>query len=123
VAAAGQNFRFGRFELDAGRRRLTPDGENFLAPDRPLDAPIVLVKNNGRFVSKDTIVEEAWRGIAAIDNAVVPEIEALRELPESKTEKQHIHRDESPTRVSICDARRGRTPREPVNRHQKAVRA
>jgi DNA-binding winged helix-turn-helix (wHTH) protein len=88
VAAAGQIFRFGRFELDAGRRRLTRDGENFFVPDRPLDALIVLVKNRGRFVSKHTIVEEAWRGIAVTDNAVVQAIKALRELLGSKTENR-----------------------------------
>jgi DNA-binding winged helix-turn-helix (wHTH) protein len=60
VAAAGQIFWFGRFDLDAGHRRLTRDGDNLYVPDCSLDTLIVLAKNRGRFVSKHTIVEEVW---------------------------------------------------------------
>jgi hypothetical protein len=48
-------YRFGPFELDAGRRRLTKNGQLFPLPDRQLDVLQVLCAAGGRLVSKNEL--------------------------------------------------------------------
>lgn len=79
MAAPPQHYRFGAFALDALARRLTREGEPVFVPDRQMDALILLVRHAGHFVPKHTISEQAWRGVAVTDNAVVQAIKGLRE--------------------------------------------
>jgi DNA-binding winged helix-turn-helix (wHTH) protein len=47
--------RFGPFELNPGRRRLTRDGSTVWPPDRQLDVLLILVARAGLVVPKDTL--------------------------------------------------------------------
>ena len=71
-------FRFDRFELDPGDRRLTRDGTHVEVSARYLDALVLLASEQGRLVTKDRFHEDVWRGIAVTDEALTQCITTLR---------------------------------------------
>ena len=52
--------RFGDFELDPGRRRLTNRGSLVYLAPRNMAVLLVLVARAGQIVPKDTLVDAAW---------------------------------------------------------------
>ncbi|HEU5286631.1 MAG TPA: transcriptional regulator, partial [Sphingomicrobium sp.] len=72
------SFRFHRFTLDPGNRRLTLDGEPVELNARYLDALALLVREAGRLVSKDRFLDEVWRGVPVTDEALTQCIKTLR---------------------------------------------
>jgi hypothetical protein len=64
VRTEGQIYRFGPFELDSCRRRLTRGRDQAWLPDRQMDVLVRLVESAGRIVSKNAPVENAWQGLA-----------------------------------------------------------
>lgn len=74
----GSTFTFGDFALDPHRRRLTRVGQHVPIPDRHVDVLRVLVENAGAVVSKDTLIDIAWRGLAVTDNSIEQAISSLR---------------------------------------------
>jgi DNA-binding winged helix-turn-helix (wHTH) protein len=79
VRTEGQIYRFGPFELDSGRRRLTRGRDQVWLPDRQMDVLVRLVESAGRIVSKDALVEGAWQGLAVTDNTIVQTVRRLRQ--------------------------------------------
>lgn len=75
--AAG-SFRFDRFQLDADDRRLTRDGATVDLNARYLDALALLVREQGRLVSKERFLEEVWRGVPVTDEALTQCIRTIR---------------------------------------------
>ena len=71
-------FRFDRFELDAADRRLLRDGQPQELNSRYLDALALLVREQGRLVSKDRFLDEVWRGVPVTDEALTQCIKTLR---------------------------------------------
>lgn len=71
-------YRFDRFELDPGDRRLTRDGAPVDLSARYLDALLLLAGEQGRLVTKDRFHEEVWRGIPVTDEALTQCITTLR---------------------------------------------
>lgn len=71
-------FRFDRFELDPGNRRLTNGGQPIELNSRYLDALALLVREQGRLVSKDRFLDEVWRGVPVTDEALTQCIKTLR---------------------------------------------
>lgn len=71
-------FRFDRFELDPADRRLLRDGEPQELNSRYLDALALLVREQGRLVSKDRFLDEVWRGVPVTDEALTQCIKTLR---------------------------------------------
>jgi DNA-binding winged helix-turn-helix (wHTH) protein len=71
-------FRFDRFELDCADRRLLRDGEPQELNSRYLDALALLVREQGRLVSKDRFLGEVWRGVPVTDEALTQCIKTLR---------------------------------------------
>lgn len=71
-------YRFDRFELDPEDRRLTRDGAPVEMNARYLDALILLVRENGRLVTKDRFLDEVWRGVPVTDEALTQCIRTLR---------------------------------------------
>src|SRR5712691_418418 len=69
---------FGPFQLDPARRRLTRDGEPIALPDRHVDILLLLASNAGRIVSKDSLIEAAWKDVAVSDNSIEQAISGLR---------------------------------------------
>jgi DNA-binding winged helix-turn-helix (wHTH) protein len=71
-------FRFDRFLLDPGDRQLRRDDEPVELNARYLDALVLLVREQGRLVSKDRFLDEVWRGVPVTDEALTQCIKTLR---------------------------------------------
>lgn len=69
---------FDRFVLDAADRRLTCDGVSVELNARYLDALSLLVREQGKLVSKDRFLDEVWRGVPVTDEALTQCIKTLR---------------------------------------------
>lgn len=72
------SFRFDRFELDPTDRRLTRDGAPVELNSRYLDALALLVREQGRLVSKERFLEAVWQGVPVTDEALTQCIRTLR---------------------------------------------
>lgn len=75
---ASGSFRFDRFLLDPGDRRLTRDDVRVELNGRYLDALALLVREAGKLVSKDRFLDEVWRGVPVTDEALTQCIKTLR---------------------------------------------
>jgi DNA-binding winged helix-turn-helix (wHTH) protein len=71
-------YRFGRFELDPADRRLLRDGEPVELNSRYLDALALMLREQGRLVSKERFLDEVWRGVPVTDEALTQCIKTLR---------------------------------------------
>ena len=71
-------FRFDRFVLDPGDRRLRRDDAPVELNARYLDALGLLVGEAGKLVSKDRFLDEVWRGVPVTDEALTQCIKTLR---------------------------------------------
>jgi DNA-binding winged helix-turn-helix (wHTH) protein len=71
-------FLFGDFELDAAAGRLTRAGTPVPLSARHLDVLSALLARAGDVVSKDALVEAAWRDVAVTDNSLEQAISSLR---------------------------------------------
>ncbi len=72
------SYRFDVWHLDATDRRLTRDGAPVDVNARYLDALVLLVRENGRLVTKDQFFDEVWRGVPVTDEALTQCIKTLR---------------------------------------------
>lgn len=71
-------FRFEGFLLDADDRQLLLDGAPLDLNSRYLDALALLVREQGKLVSKERFLEEVWRGVPVTDEALTQCIKTLR---------------------------------------------
>jgi DNA-binding winged helix-turn-helix (wHTH) protein len=71
-------FRFDRFCLDSADRQLLRDGAPVDLNARYFDALALLVREDGRLVSKDRFLDEVWRGVPVTDEALTQCIKTLR---------------------------------------------
>lgn len=72
------SYRFDRFLLDGGERRLLRDGAPVELNGRYLDALLLLVREQGRLVTKQRFHDEVWRGVPVTDEALTQCIKTLR---------------------------------------------
>ena len=75
---ASGSFRFDRFALDPDDRQLRRDDAAVDLNARYLDALILLVREQGKLVSKERFLEEVWRGVPVTDEALTQCIKTLR---------------------------------------------
>jgi DNA-binding winged helix-turn-helix (wHTH) protein len=71
-------FRFDRFQLDTGDRLLKRDDTPVELNARYFDALALLVREDGRLVSKDRFLDEVWRGVPVTDEALTQCIRTIR---------------------------------------------
>ena len=71
-------FRFEHFVLEPDDRRLRRGDATVELNARYLDALALLVREQGRLVSKDRFLEEVWRGVPVTDEALTQCIKTLR---------------------------------------------
>ncbi len=71
-------FRFDRFQLDTGDRLLKRDDVPVELNARYFDALALLVREDGRLVSKDRFLDEVWRGVPVTDEALTQCIRTVR---------------------------------------------
>ena len=74
------SFRFDRFHLDPAERRLCHDGQPLEINARYLDALALMVREQGKLVSKDRFLDEVWSGVPVTDEALTQCIKSLRRL-------------------------------------------
>ena len=72
------SFRFEDFRLDPTDRRLCRGEAPVELNARYLDALALLVREQGRLVSKDRFLDEVWRGVPVTDEALTQCIKTLR---------------------------------------------
>ena len=75
---ASGSFRFDCFLLDPGDRQLRRDDVPVDLNARYLDALVLLVREQGKLVSKDRFLDEVWRGVPVTDEALTQCIKTLR---------------------------------------------
>lgn len=74
------SFRFDRFHLDPAERRLCQNGVPLDINARYLDALALMVREQGKLVSKDRFLDEIWSGVPVTDEALTQCIKSLRRL-------------------------------------------
>jgi DNA-binding winged helix-turn-helix (wHTH) protein len=75
---APRAYRFDRFTLDLAERQLRRDGAVVSLNARYLDALGLLIREQGKLISKDRFLEEVWRGAAVTDEALTQCIRTIR---------------------------------------------
>jgi DNA-binding winged helix-turn-helix (wHTH) protein len=76
--ASGDILAFGPFQLDTRTKRLSRDGEPIVLGARQIDLLCLLVSKAGQILSKDLLIEAAWRDVAVTDNSLEQAISGLR---------------------------------------------
>jgi DNA-binding winged helix-turn-helix (wHTH) protein len=71
-------YSFGPFQLDVPSRRLLRNREPVALPDRQVDILLLLVARAGQILSKDALIEAAWKDVAVTDNSLEQAISSLR---------------------------------------------
>ena len=72
------NFRFADFEIDAGQQELRRGDEVVHIEPQVFDLLVHLVRNRGRIVSKDELIETIWNGRIVSEAALSSRINAAR---------------------------------------------
>lgn len=70
--------RFGSFELDFDRYELRLDGSPVALEPRTFDLVALLVRNRGRTVTRDEILDEVWQGQLVSDAALSSQVRSAR---------------------------------------------
>jgi DNA-binding winged helix-turn-helix (wHTH) protein/Flp pilus assembly protein TadD len=78
-------YTFGPFDLDTVSRHLTRDGQLVPIPDRHVDILLALLVRPGEILSKNALVEAAWKDVAVTDNSLEQAISSLRKTLEQST--------------------------------------
>ena len=71
-------YRFGQYSLDAHERRLSRDGDSIRLEPKSFDVLHLLLENAGHLVSKQTIADTVWAGVAVTDNSLTQCIHQIR---------------------------------------------
>ena len=72
------SFRFEDFQLDPADRLLRRGGQPVEVSGRYFDALELLVREQGRLVTKDRFMDEVWRGVPVTDEALTQCIRTVR---------------------------------------------
>ncbi|HEY0628221.1 MAG TPA: winged helix-turn-helix domain-containing protein, partial [Sphingomicrobium sp.] len=72
-------YYFGPFQLDPVERQLLRDGQPVELNSRYLDVLALLVREQGRLITKDRFLDEVWAGIPVTDEALTQCIKTLRQ--------------------------------------------
>src|SRR5262245_60358192 len=75
---SADQFAFGPFRLDVGRRELSCDGAPLQLGSRSLDILCALALAKGHLVTKDDLMDRVWPGLTVEDGNVHVHISALR---------------------------------------------
>lgn len=74
------SYLFGEFVLQPAERRLLRDGTPVALGQRALDVLMMLIEGGGSLVTKQALLERAWRRGFVEENALQAQISALRKL-------------------------------------------
>jgi predicted ATPase/DNA-binding winged helix-turn-helix (wHTH) protein len=91
IETVERTFSFADFELDTAKRLLLKDGQPLSLNPKAFDLLTLLVKNRGRTLSKEELLETVWENQFVEENNLTVHISALRKIfGEKKGEHQFI---------------------------------
>ena len=73
-------FQFDRFEVDPASFRLLRDGIAVSIEPKALELLIFMLRNRGRLLAKQELLEAVWRNSTVTENALAREIALLRRV-------------------------------------------
>jgi DNA-binding winged helix-turn-helix (wHTH) protein len=76
----GDTYRFGEFSITPGERRLFQAGKNVPLPPKAFDALYLLVRNDGRLVSRAEVVRTLWPRVHVTEANLTNIIVLLRKV-------------------------------------------
>ncbi len=85
-------FRFGDHVLDTERRELRRGAEPIALEPQVFDLLVYLVRNRGRVVSKDDLIEGVWGGRIVSDSALTSRLNAARRAVDDSGAEQRVIR-------------------------------
>lgn len=85
-----QQIRFGEFELDPRRRRLSREGKTVSLNPKAFDLLVFLVQNGGRVISKDEILSDIWKDQFVEESNLAVQISSLRKALGDQTNKSRF---------------------------------
>jgi Tol biopolymer transport system component/DNA-binding winged helix-turn-helix (wHTH) protein len=71
--------RFGDFTLDGAQRRLLRAGQDVYLPPKTFEVLLYLVRNRGRVIPKDELLEALWPAVNVVENTLAQRIREIRE--------------------------------------------
>jgi DNA-binding winged helix-turn-helix (wHTH) protein len=83
-------YRFGDFELDSSKKQLTRAGAPVGLTEHQADVLLQLLARAGEIVSKNTLIDAAWQGVAVTDNSLEQVVSALRKALGGSTAKTSL---------------------------------
>jgi TolB-like protein len=86
------SFRFGDHALDIERRELRRGTELISLEPKVFDLLIYLVRNRGRVVSKDDLIDGVWGGRIVSDSALTTRLNAVRKAVDDSGAAQRVIR-------------------------------
>ncbi len=93
-------FRFGDHVLDLERRELRRGAEPVALEPQVFDLLVYLVRNRGRVVSKDDLIDGVWGGRIVSDSALTTRFNAARKAVNDSGAAQRVirtvHRKQRP---------------------------
>ena len=95
-------YEFGDFRLDAEKHRLLRDGEVVPLSPKAVDALFVLVRNPGKPLEREALMQAVWADSFVEDANLTVAISHLRKALGQNNETGRIYRDCSPRRLSLC---------------------
>src|SRR5215468_12342380 len=85
-------FRFGDHVLDIERRELRRGAEPVALEPQVFDLLVYLVRNRGRVVSKDDLIDGVWGGRIVSDSALTTRLNAIRKAVNDSGAEQRLIR-------------------------------
>jgi DNA-binding winged helix-turn-helix (wHTH) protein len=118
------SFVFEQFVLDPDDRQLKRGGDPIELNGRYFDALALLIREQGKLVSKDRFLDEVWRGVPVTDEALTQCVKTLRrQLGDDaarprfiETVPKHGYRFIAP--VNMLEGRTPAAAARPYRRHQ-----
>ena len=89
-------FRFGNHVLDIERRELRRGTAPVALEPQVFDLLVYLVRNRGRVVSKDDLIQNVWDGRIVSDSALTTRLNAARKAVNDSGSAQACHSYRAP---------------------------
>ena len=75
-----RDFKFGAFEIDAGKRLLLKNGQPVALNSKTFDVLLALVERHGQVLAREDIFERVWPGQFVEEGNLTVQISALRKI-------------------------------------------